>query len=129
MIILDEQTHRKEYEALKHSYSAVHRIGVDIGYTGMSDAQIINLLHSLQYPTFFTYDSDFYKPRLRHNRYCLVFLDVNPLEIAKYARKVLRYPEFNTRAKRMGYLIRASPEGLTVWPPNAQQSLDIKWLT
>jgi hypothetical protein len=80
----------------------------------MKDAEVLPLLHQLNQATFFTLDSDFYDRRLCHDGYCLVHLDVDEAEAARYVRRLLRHREFNTKAKRMGTVIRASPGSMTV---------------
>ena len=128
MIVLDEQIHKDQGELLQSWHFPVRQIGFDVGYAGMKDDQIITLLHSFRHSTLFTRDADFYKPRLRHNRYCIVYLDIEKIKVAEYARKVLRHPDFNTEAKRLGYLLRAAPDGLTIWEPSAEHSVFLKWL-
>ncbi len=94
----------------------------------MKDDELIALLRELNRPTFFTLDNDFYDRRLRHKRYCLVYLDVVEDEIAEFVYRVLHHRHFNTRAKRMGCVIRVTPKGLMLrrlrqdgsrtWPGN-----------
>ncbi len=60
-------------------------------------------------------------------RYCLVLLDVGRTEVATYVRRVLRHPDFNTRAKRLGPILRASPAGITVWRLHAERELRYPW--
>ena len=52
---------------------AFRQIGVEVGRSGMSDRQVVELLHGLSRPTFFTRDYDFYDRELCHLRYCLVY--------------------------------------------------------
>ena len=53
------------------------QIGVDIGRKGLDDEDIIPLLHRLNRPTFFTLDVDFWDRNLRHEGYCLAYLDIS----------------------------------------------------
>ena len=80
-----------------------------------SQRQIIPLLHSLRRPTFFTRDLGFYERNLCHPQYCLVCMAVGQYEAAAFARRLLRHPEFDTQARRMGTVIRVSRGGLRVW--------------
>lgn len=48
-------------------------------------------------------------------------MDVRPYEGAEYVRRVLRHPAANTRAKRMGALVRVSPGGVRVWRRNGAE--------
>ena len=66
-------------------------------------------------------DADFASPLLCHPGYGLVFLFVRPREAAEYVRRVLRHPQLNTQAKRMGTYVRASYDGVRVWRRNAAE--------
>ena len=85
-------------------------------------------MQTLRHPTFFTRDVDFCKRNLCHLRYCLVFLNVEEDEVAFFARRLLRHPQFDTQTKRMGAIIRASHEGLSVWWLHAVQETHYSWI-
>jgi hypothetical protein len=114
MIILDENIPRDQWEELRRKRVPVKKIGVDIGRKGLDDEVIIPLLHRLNRPTFFTLDVDFWDRSLRHEGYCLVYLDISRSTAAAYIRRLLRHPELNTKAKRIGAVIRVEPTGMTV---------------
>ena len=80
----------------------------------MKDREIIPFLFERRQPTFFTRDQDFCDPSLCHTRYCLVLLAVEKDEVAIFVRRLLRHPEFDTKAKRMGAVIRLSHAGLSL---------------
>ena len=82
---------------------------------GLKDEEIIVLLRKQRAPTFFTRDADFYHPGLRHRGYCLVVTSFGQNEVAMFIRRFLRHRDFDTRAKRMGRVIRVSHAGLEVW--------------
>ena len=42
-------------------------------------------------------------------------------------RRLLRHPRFDTRAKRMGAVIRVSPRCIRVWRPLVEQESRIDW--
>jgi hypothetical protein len=107
--------------------SSCAKIGEGVGRGAMGDDDIIPLLHTLDRPTFFTLDADFYKRRLRHGGYCLVFLDVSDDLAAEYIRRVLRHPSLNTKAKRMGLVIRAEPAGITLWRVHGKTLEHTSW--
>ncbi len=94
---------------------------------GMKDDEIIPLLHQLDRPTFFTLDGDFYNRRLCHGGYCLVHLDVEEEMVAEFVRRLLRHRELNTKAKRMGRVIRASTTGLAIWRIHHDQENQLSW--
>ena len=127
MNILDENIALDEFEKHRKWRIPVRQIGYDIGHKGLQDPEIIPFLHRLRQPTLFTRDLDFYRRRLCHAQYCLVYLYVRPFEAAEYVHRVLRHPEFNTAAKRMGTVMRAAPAGLTVWRLHSEQESDMAW--
>ena len=56
----------------------------------MQEEEIIPFLLQTKRPTFFTRDEHFYDPKLRHAKYCLVYLAVNKYESAIFVRRILR---------------------------------------
>jgi len=129
MNVLDENVFSSQREQLKTWRIRVRQIGVDVGSKGLSDEDILPLLRRQKRPTLFTLDADFFQRSLCHARYCLVWLNIRPLEAAKYVRRVLRHPELNTQAKRMGKVIEAAPSGLTVWRLNQAEAETFDWPT
>lgn len=107
--ILDENIPDAQRDILRDHRLAVRHVGRDIGWKGVKDHEIIPLLLRLHRPTFFTRDVGFYRRTWRHARYCLVVMNVTEVDAAKYVRRLLRHPEFRTRAQRMGLIIRLSP--------------------
>jgi len=55
------------------------------------------------------------------------FLAVGRYEAATFIRRLLRHPEFNTQAKRMGTVIRVSHARLKVWRLHAEQESVLSW--
>lgn len=127
MNVLDENIIDSQRRQLMSWRLRIHQIGFEVGRKGMKDREIIPFLHQLKQPTFFTRDDDFYVPRLCHAGYCLVYLDVRKEEVAIFARRILRHPEFNTKAKRMGKVIRVSHVGLSVWTFHAEKEAYLDW--
>jgi hypothetical protein len=56
-----------------------------------------------------------------------VCLDVRQDEAATFVRRLLRYREFNTQAKRMGKVIRLSTVGLSVWEIHREKESNFGW--
>ena len=83
MNVLDENVPESQRALLHRKRIAIRQIGLDLGRMGMKDDELIPLLHQLDRPTFFTLDGDFYDRRLRHERYCLVHLDVEEDTVAE----------------------------------------------
>ena len=127
MIILDENIAEGQREILTSWHIRARQVGYDIGRASMQDVEIIPLLLQQRRPTFFSRDEDFYKRRLCHARYCLVYLVFPQRKVAIMARRLLRHPMFNTEAKRLGTIIRAADPGLTIWRLHAIQSEEVAW--
>ena len=127
MNILDENVIDSQRNQLRSWHIAVRQIGYEIGWKGMKDREIIPLLHQVNQPTFFTRDSDFYHPNLCHAGYSLAFLDVRKQEVALFVRRLLSYPAFNTKAKRMGKVIRVSHIGLSFWQLHQRTEEHLAW--
>jgi len=128
MNIFDENITADQRKLLRTWKVHFRHIGSEIGYRGMDDhEEIIPLLHTLRQPTFFTGDDDFYKLNLRHNSYCIVYLDVFPHETAEYIRRFLRHTSFRTQAQRMGKVVRVRHSGLTWWESGAQVEHAQSW--
>ena len=127
MNILDEHIPAEQRQLLKSWRILVHHVGYDVGRKGIQDDEIIPLLRRLRHPTFFTLDFDFYQRELRQERYCLVCMDIHEDESASFVRRLLRHPEFDTQAKRMGAVIRISRKGLQVWRPHAEKEIQANW--
>jgi hypothetical protein len=94
MNILDENVPDAQRDLLRSMRVSVRQIGIDVGRKGMGDEDIIPLLRRLD---------------------ALVYLDIERELVARFVRRLLNHPQFNTKVKRMGYVIRVSPSGLKVW--------------
>ncbi len=115
MIILDENFPESQRQLLQVRRVSFRQIGYETGREGMKDDEIIPFLHQLRQPTFFTLDAGFFKRKLCHARYCLVYVDVAQYEAATFVRRTLGHKKFDTKAERMGTVIRVSHVGLSVW--------------
>jgi hypothetical protein len=127
MIVLDENILEDQRHLLIKWDVPIRQIGYELGRKGMKDDAIIPFLLQLRHPTFFTLDADFYRPGLCHSRYSLVYLAVRPDDAAAFARRLLRHPEFDTQAKRMGAVIRVSRAGLSIWRMRAEREAHWGW--
>jgi hypothetical protein len=125
--ILDENILENQRQLLQKWHLPFRQIGYEVGRKGMKDDEVIPFLLSLRQPTLFTVDRHFYERILCHAHYGLVYLDVRQSEAAIFVRRLLRHHEFDTQAKRMGAVIRASHSGLTVWRLNAEQETHFGW--
>jgi hypothetical protein len=128
MILLDENVAEDQCQLLRKWRIRFRQIGQDIGRQGMKDEQqILPLLHRLDRPTFFTRDLDFFDPQWCHEGYALVCLSVGKKEVAKYVRRFMRHPSFNTKAKRLGTAVLANPSHLRVWRLHAAKTVRLRW--
>ena len=127
MNLLDENF-PEDQRPLLRDWRVPHRqIGREIADHGAQDPNIIPLLHRFGHVTFFTQDEDFFKPRLCHKRYCLVWLNVKPGEAASYVRRFLRHPAFRTDAKRMGSVARVNADGIRWWQLGQPRKSRLPW--
>ena len=128
MIILDHNIPKDQAEQLRRRRTHFRQIGFEVGRPEWDDQQeILRFLHATKQITFFTRDLGFFRARLRHANYCLVVLTVPVLETAYYIRKVLRHPDFKTRAKRNGKVMKVSTDRITVWETGRQRQSTIRW--
>jgi len=127
MNILDENIPRNQRYLLKSWRIRVRQIGQDIGRRGMQDDSIISFLRQQRRSTFFTRDDHFYKSHLCHRAYCLVYMAVEKYEAATFARRLLRHPEFNSQAKRMGKVVRISDARISFWRFHAGGEKHTDW--
>lgn len=127
MNVLDENISEESRQTLLTRRIPVRQIGKDLGREGMKDPQIIPYLLTLSRPTFFTLDLDYYKRRLCHPRYCLVYLDVKEKDAVGSIVRILRHPAFRTWAERRGAVVRVSPNGFTLWRVHAAREVQLSW--
>ncbi len=128
MIVVDENFVHDQRELLKTWGIPFRHIGPDVGRTGMDDDEIVPLLIRLRRPTFFTRDRGWYDRGLLHAHYSVFVLEVALPQAASYVRRVLRHPHFDTEAKRLGKVVRASFGGLTGWTLDSKKEAHWSWL-
>ena len=128
MIVLDENISAAEEAKLTGWGIRCRTIGVHVASKGDDDAHLLTFLLALARPTFFSHDQDFWDQSRQHSRYCLVWLDTEETEQARFIRAFLRHPEFNTRAKRLGKVVRVHPDGLTCHHSRHGRPKRIAWL-
>ena len=127
MNVLDENIPDSQRLLLRSWRIQVSQIGHEVSRQGIKDKEIIPLLHQLRSVTFFTRDMGFYHRHLCHADYCLVCLSIGQYEVASFIRRFLKHPVFNTKAKRMGKVIRLTHTGLQVWRLHAEREENIDW--
>jgi hypothetical protein len=128
VIILDHNIPEDQAEQLRHQRIHFRQIGFEVGRPEWDDQQeILRFLHATKQVTFFTRDLGFFRSSWRHANYCLVTLTVPVLETAHYISKLLRHPQFNTRAKRNGKVIRVSTKNINFWDIRRQRPSSARW--
>ncbi len=127
MNILDENILNDQRYYLRNWKIHVRQIGHEISRHGIKDEEIIPLLHQLGAVTFFTRDFGFYQRNLCHSRYCLVCLAIEEDEVASFIYRFLKHSEFNTKAKRMGKVIRVSHNVIRMWKLNDDKEYELAW--
>ena len=128
MILLDENIPEDQCQLLRSWRIRFRQIGQDVGRQGMNDEQhILPLLRESGRPTFFSRDLGFFDKGWCHKHYALICLAVSQNEVARFVRRLLRHPAFNTKAKRMGTVIRIGPVDLRVWRVHAHEEEIVEW--
>jgi|SRR5579864_720589 len=127
MNILDENIREDQRLDLLRRRLSIRQIGVDLKRKGRADEEIITLLYQLDRPTFFTQDQDFYSRRLCHERYCIVYLDIDDESVSEFFRRFLRHPAFDSKAKRMRLVVRVEESRVTVWRQHQAKQIRLSW--
>ena len=81
----------------------------------IKDDRLPALLCQQKQPTFITIDHDFWNSRLCDSHYCIVYFALDDAQqelVPDLLRRLFKHPDFNTRAKRMGKVIRISTTGI-----------------
>ena len=104
----------------------VKQIGADFKTKGIKDEQIITLLQQLNGTLFLTRDSDFFKKKYCHSKYCIVYLEVEKFEVAYFIREFLNHPYFNNSRKRMGKVIKINQTILQYYILKSDELFTIK---
>lgn len=128
MNVLDENVREDQRAILGQWRIPFRQVGKELSSLGAQDDVIIALLHRLKHPTFFTEDEDFFKFRLRHRDYGLVWLSVRSIEAAMCIRRLLRQPSFRTQAQRLGKVARVSIDGVRYWQTGNPELVRVGWV-
>jgi hypothetical protein len=125
--VLDESILRSQRELLRARRIRCRHVGRDLGRPGMADEDVLALLRRLGGVTFFTRDLRLAHPGLCDPRFCIVTLDVGQHEAASFIQRAVRHPALNTRARRMGAIVRVTHAGLRVWHRQSSEPLVLPW--
>ena len=127
MNLLDENVRDDQRTLLRQWRIPFRQVGKEISHAGIHDDNLLPLLHRLKRVTLFTQDEDFFRARLCHRAYCLVWLNVKYIEVAAYIRRFLRHPQFRAQAQRMGKVVRVHPDSLHFWQARKAGRVSVKW--
>lgn len=127
MNIIDENITQDQKELLEKWGIRVKQIGNDIKSKGITDNDIISFLKEHSGILFITRDDDFYKQKYCHEKYCIVYLEVERNEVAYFIRKFLKHELFNTKAKRLGKVIKASQQFISYWQVHKKSFDKLEW--
>jgi hypothetical protein len=131
MIVFDENMHQRSImEAVAAWYRGrVISVTVLRPDTIIKDEAIPTLLRNAQRPTFVTTNVDDFWLRVpAHTRYgivCLVLPDERLQETSFLLRQLFRLPEFKTKARRMGKVVRVSRGQLEYYDIHAHSIIRI----
>jgi len=79
------------------------------------DDRVPTVLRDLKQPTFVTIDDRFWNLGWRDQHYCIIYFAVRSNQqeiIPDLLRRLFQLPEFRTKAKRMGKVMRVSTAGV-----------------
>jgi hypothetical protein len=126
--VLDENIPSEQIELLRSRRIRCRAIGQEVGDLGIDDRNIVSVLVHLKDPTFFTRDRHFFRRELCHQSYCLVWLDIEPQEVATFVVRFLRHPRFNTKHARKGIVARLHHGGISIFQSRQTLQQEFAWL-
>jgi len=96
----------------------------------IKDDRVPMLLRQLRQPTFVTIDMGFWDRGLRDVRYCVLCFPLRNDEqhrLPELLRRLLRLPEFHTKAVRMGKVARVSASHVEYWQLGDEPLHRLSW--
>ncbi len=96
----------------------------------IKDERVPSILRMLRTPTFVTIDEGFRNQARRDHRYCILYFALREDEqrdIPALLRRLLRLPEFHTRAARMGKVARVSRDRVIWWQLGDERPFTVHW--
>jgi hypothetical protein len=127
MIVLDEQLLGRGLERdIAQWYRGAVQCIIDFRpHSIIKDEAIPALLSQRSQPTFVTINErDFWRKVAPDQRYCIVCFalsDARAREIPPALRRLLRRPEFRTKAQRMGQVIRVTNDDISYYTLSDKQ--------
>lgn len=96
----------------------------------VKDDRILDILRTLQRPTFISVDHSFWNRDHRDSRYCIVYLALRGRDHGRapdLLRRLLRLPEFRARAVRMGKVVHLGEDHVRWWQLGDQTEHAVYW--
>jgi hypothetical protein len=96
----------------------------------VKDDRVLTVLRTLRTPTFVTVDRWFWNPQRRDPRYCIVYLALRGRDhthAPDLLRRLLRLPEFRTRAARMGTVVHVGEDHVRWWRVGDDSEHAVYW--
>jgi len=96
----------------------------------IKDERVPVLLRQLSRPTFITIDHGFWDKRLCDSKYCILYFALRndqQHELPMLLRRLLRLPEFRTRAVRMGKVAYVNPTRIEYWQIGDRRLHRLTW--
>jgi hypothetical protein len=129
-IVLDEHISRRRVLVPLTRWNTVQRLPDLRPDEVIKDDRVPMLLRQLRQPTFVTIDGGFWHRRLCDSRFCILYFPLTAREQAQIPdllRRLLRLPEFRTRAARMGNVARVSPAQIDYWHLGSETVQRLVW--
>ena len=117
-IIFDEQLNWRLVLEPVRRWITAQKIEDMRPYETIKDDRVLQILWGLKQPTLVTIDAGFYDKRNRDKRYCILYFALTTRQqgqIPNLLRRLLRLPEFRTKAARMGKVARVKQAAVTYW--------------
>lgn len=96
----------------------------------VKDDRILDILRTLPRPTFISVDHSFWNRDHRDRRYCIVYLALRGRDQSHapdLLRRLLRRPEFRTRAARMGKVVHLGEDHVCWWEVGQDREQAVHW--
>jgi hypothetical protein len=128
MILLDYNIAEDQAEQLRCWRVHFRQIGREIGRPEWQDQEeLLRFLHQAKEATFFTRDLGFFQARFCHPNYCIVVMAGPVLLTASLIRQFLRHPEFKSKAKRKGKVVKLTSSTITWWEFHRNRQQWLSW--
>jgi len=128
VILLDHNITEDQSAQLRRWHIHFQQVGYEVGRPEWEDQQeILRHLHQVKQATFFTRDLGFFRRRFCHPNYCLVVVTGPVLNTASSIRRLLRHPEFKTKARRRGKVVKISSAKIAWWEISRDRQQHTTW--